>query len=57
MNKLTIGSLIGLFSIMSIVAFNFEPNTKSEVCQSVGCCKSKVKSCSSNCEKPCCLKS
>ena len=57
MNKLTIGSLIGLLSIISIVAFNFEPNTKSEVCQSVGCCKSKVKSCSSNCEKPCCLKS
>jgi len=58
MKKLTIGSLIGLLSIISIVAFNFKPNTKSGICHSVeGFCKNKVKSCSSNYEKPCCLKS
>ena len=57
MKKLTIGSLIGLFSIISLVAFNFEPNIKSEAYQSLSCCKNKIKSCSSSLEKPYCIKS
>ena len=54
MNKLLFASLSGLISIISIMAFNYTPDNRPQVCLTVGCCEVEVKLCEPDCANSCC---